>query len=327
MSTKYSVILPVCHGGAFLRTALSTLSKVAIPAGGAEFLVVGEGWERVPPDASEDAAGRFRFLRHAGKNRSSALNAACKQANGDVWVFADDDCAFPQDWLLRIDRAIGEHPEAAVIGGRDELPPHAGLFDLALDHALNSFAGTGGIRTNSARRAGRYHPKLWNMTIRADAARRVTHGEAVFDPGLAVHEDVELIDRIAKGGGTIVHAPEIVVGHYRDTTFGSFFLRNLRMARVCRERGIHRPAHAALISFFASLLGTGLSAAAFPALWAVHGLLVGAYGSLLGAAGISGAWKARRPILALAVPALIVGLHVSRALGFALPKNRGAANQ
>ena len=165
------------------------------------------------------------------------------------------------------------------------------------------------------------------MTIRADAARLVTHGEAVFDPDLAVHEDVELIDRIAKGGGTIIHVPEIVVGHYRDTTFGSFFLRNLRMARVCRERGIHRPAHAALISLFASLLCTGLAAAAFPALWAVHGLLVGAYGSLLGAAGISGAWKARRPLLALAVPALILGLHVSRALGFALPKNTGAANQ
>lgn len=323
MTAKYSVIIPVCHGGAFLGTALSTLSKVAIPPGGAEFLIVGESREIVPTIVPENAADRFLLVRHHGPNRSSMLNAACGQAAGDVWVFADDDCSFPQDWLLRIDRAIAEHPEAAVLGGRDELPSRAGLFDMALDRALNSFAGTGGIRTNASYRAGRYHPKLWNMVVRADAARRVASGGAVFDPNLAVHEDVDLIERIVKSGGPIVHEPDIVVGHYRDTTFGSFFLRNLRMARVCREKGIHIRAHAALVLLFTVLLGTGFAAPAFPALWPIHVLMFGAYGALLCSAGVAGAWQARRPTLTLAVPAFILALHISRALGFALPRRAG----
>lgn len=318
MPPRYSVILPICHGGKFLHTALSTLARVAVPQGGVEVLVVGDSPDALAPEMAGADSPEFRFLRHAG-NRSAALNAACTAARGEIWIFADDDCAFPADWLLRIERALDDHPRAAVIGGRDVLPPQARHFDRALDHALNSFAGTGGIRTHSGLRAGRYYPKLWNMTVRADAARQASPHAMFFDPDLAVHEDVELVERIANKNAEIVHVPEVVVHHYRDTTFPSFFLRNLRMAKVCRERGIHRRAHLALAAFFAALPLTGLTSMVFPAMSPVPLLLCAGYGTLLCATGLVSAWQSRQLSLAITVPALIVALHVARALGFVLP--------
>lgn len=321
MPPKYSVILPVCHGGRFLHTALSTLARVTVPHGGAEVLVVGDSPDALAPEATGESGPQFRFLKNSG-SRSAALNAACSAARGEIWVFADDDCAFPADWLLRIERALHDHPRAAVIGGRDELPAQAGLFDRALDHTLNSFVGTGGIRTSAGFRAGRYYPKLWNMTIRADAARRASDESAWFDPDLAVHEDVELIERIARSGAEVAHVPEVVVGHYRDTTFPSFFLRNLRMARVCRERGIHRRAHLALAAFFAAVPLAGLAATAWPALAPLFILPCAGYGAALGATGFASAWKSRRPALSVLVPALVFALHLARAIGYCLAPNR-----
>jgi GT2 family glycosyltransferase len=321
MVPRYSVILPVCHGGKFLQTALSTLARVTVPQGDVEVLVVGDGMGALAPEGAGESGPKFRFLKHSGC-RSAALNAACAAARGDIWVFADDDCAFPVEWLLRIERALHDHPKAAVIGGRDELPPQAGLFDCALDHALNSFIGTGGIRTGAGLRTGRYYPKLWNMTIRADAARLASVGSSFFDPDLAVHEDVELIERIAKSGAAIVHVPEIVVGHYRDTTFPSFFLRNLRMAGVCRERGIHCRAHLALAAFFVAMPLTGLASTALPALGPLFVLPCVGYGTALGATGVASAWKSRRPALAAMVPALVFALHLARAIGYCLTPSR-----
>jgi hypothetical protein len=283
--------------------------------------VVGDRPGALQREAAGESALRFRVLDHPG-SRSSALNAACAAARGDIWIFADDDCAFPADWLQRIELAIHNHPWAAVIGGRDELPPQARLFDRALDHALNAFVGTGGIRTGAGIRAGRYYPKLWNMTVRADAIRRASAGSTFFDPGLAVHEDVDLIERIIRNGGQVTHVPEIVVGHFRDTTFPSFFLRNLRMARVCRERGIHRRAHLALAAFFTAVPLAGLASPLLPALGPLFLLLCAGYGSALGATGLARAWKSCQPALAVAVPALIFALHLARAIGYCLTPGR-----
>lgn len=315
MPPKYSVILPVCHAGKFLYAALESLAQTSSPQAGFEILVVGDSPDMDIARSKIMPANRSVFIRHGG-SRAAALNAACAVAQGEIWVFADDDCVFPKDWLLRIERALKDHPEAAVVGGRDQLPKVAALFDTSLDHALNSFAGTGGIRNDFSIRAGNYYPKLWNMIIRAEAAIRVSPGHDIFNTNLCVHEDVELVDRIIKNGGQVLYEPEIVVGHYRDTNFPSFFCRNLHMAQVCRAKGIHRRAHLAAVCFFVAIF---LTAAAAPVLSAsawTFGVLSGSYATLLGLTGLTAAWRSHRPVLALTVPALIISLHVARAIGF-----------
>ena len=315
MNPGVSVILPICHGGRFLRTALSTLGEAVSPSEGFEILVVGDPLHLAGLQDAVSSTVPLRFINHTG-NRASALNAACAAARGEIWAFADDDCIIPRDWLLQIEHAMAQHPGAAGIGGTDLLPQKSGLFDRSLDLTLNSFAATGGIRNATSVSAGRYYPKLWNMAVRARAGHLAANGNHVFNPLLNVHEDVELADRIMKGGGIILRTPEIAVGHYRDTNFRSFLFRNFHMGQVCRSQGIHRQVHTLAAGFFTALIMAGLIAPfSVLAMW-VFCVLSGCYTCMLVISGFSAAWSSRHILLVFTVPALIVSLHVSRIIGY-----------
>jgi len=294
------------------------LAGVKAPAGGFEILIAGEGASSEPGHLPESV----RYIPQAG-SRVAALNAACDAAQGQIWVFADDDCEFPQDWLVRIEQALRANPDADILGGRDALPSDASLFDHALDLTLNSLAGTGGIRTAATVSAGRYYPKLWNMVVRSDAARRAAIDGAIFNPSLDVHEDVELSERIARNGGKILHIPEIMVWHHRDTDFMSFFFRNIRMAKVCREQGIHRTVHVAAAAFFATMALAGMTAPRSQGAGRMLFLLAGSYGLLLSVTGVVSAWKAKSPAMLIMVPILTLSLHLARAIGYVLGPTRG----
>ena len=54
--------------------------------------------------------------KRPGKSR--ALNRALKHAQGDLLVFADDDVIPDSKWLIAIDRAATDFPQANVFGGR-----------------------------------------------------------------------------------------------------------------------------------------------------------------------------------------------------------------
>jgi GT2 family glycosyltransferase len=319
---KYSVILPVCHGGKFLTQALVTLANVTFPPGGFEVIIAGEK-QAVSglSDFNSDQA-QLRIVENEG-NRSEILNAACIAARGSVWVFADDDCAFPDDWLLTIEDALIAHPDAVVLGGVDILAPGAGVFDLALDEVLNSFAGTGGVRRGSRIRAGRYYPKLWNMIVLADAAKQVVldaaHQRLIFDPSLCVHEDVDLSQRITASGGKVVYAPDVRVWHCRDTNFASFFKRNMLMAQICRRLVIHRGAHLTLVALVMGLPAMGIASLAVPTLMTVFVFMAAIYGIAVSVAGVKGAVKKKRVVLTGLIPALIAALHVARVAGYLLP--------
>ena len=319
---KFSVILPVCHGGKFLAHALATLADVSAPQDGFEVIIAGN-----KPEMNDPAV--FTFNRMQSRtvdcegNRSVILNAACAAARGSIWVFADDDCIFPGDWLLNIEHALIAHPEAVVLGGVEFLPHGAGVFDLALDEALNSFAGTGGVRGGRGVRAGRYYPKLWNMTVLAAAAKKATlDGQdqcLIFDPSLCVHEDVDLVQRIEACGGKVAYVPEVMVGHYRDTNFVSFFKRNMCMARICRRLGINRGAHLALVALMIGFPTMGVASLVVEELKGFFLAALGVYTAVVILTGSKGAVKKKRAVLAGVIPGLIVALHVAKAAGYILP--------
>ena len=322
MPPHYSVIVPVCHGGVFLHRAISSLNRIKAPTAGVEFLIVGEAPDLKAVESIAEDLDEMHLIIHSG-NRSSALNKACAAAKGNILVFTDDDCVLPEDWLLRIEDALTRNPEAAVIGGRDSLPEDTDLFALSLDQALNSVIATGGIRNNAGLAAGQYCPKLWNMVVKADAARLVARSNVIFDTNLNVHEDVELVDRIRQNGGEVLYIPDVVVGHYRDTNFRSFVLRNAHMAHVCRQKGIHTRAHMVLTIFFTMLLALAAATPFMTSTAILFSILLGAYFSVLAASGLGAAWRRSRPALLFTVPALIFALHAARAAGYTFIPARG----
>lgn len=282
---EFSVIVPVVHGGRFLEETLGSLRALDYPA------------------------DEFEVLPAEGASRGAALNAACRRARGRVLVFTDDDCIVPRDWLRVLRAALARDRNVGVIGGRDELAPAGSAFDRAMDFVLNSFLGTGNLRHGDRRGAGRYYPKLWCMAVPREAAAAVEDGQGLlFDEKLPLGEDMDLAARVERAGSRIAYAPEWVVAHHRETTWGSFARRSFLSGRVSRALGLQALPHALL-----SVLAVAL-------FWPPSLL---AYLAVLAAEGVRALIVTGSAAAAALVPGLLATCHVARALGWLSGRFRG----
>lgn len=329
---EYSIVIPICHGGVLLREMLLSLRVIDYPR--PRFEVILSGTQNDMDDARAVAAEaeatgiHMIYCGSEDRRRSALLNIACRAARGRYLAFADDDCIFRKDWLKKLDDTFQWHPEAGIVGGIDELEKPRRIFDIALDRVLNSPIGTGGVCLGRASSTGQYYPKLWNMALPRHVAMEVaSFPEAdcpeIFDEDFSVHEDVALAEKIRQTGKKIVFAPEVRIGHKRDTSFLSFVIRNFKMAQVSRRMGVHRPAHWALaalvldVSFFA-VAYTFVPPVVRPPL--IIFILI--YGFVLSIGALEGYWKTRRVLVSAVIPVLMICLHFSRGFGTLWPFQR-----
>jgi GT2 family glycosyltransferase len=338
-SRRFSIIVPVCHGGGFLEAALASLLALETPPEAFEVLVAADAADaearRIVETAARRATASVRFVSHPSTNRAVLLNLACAHACGAWLVFTDDDCIAPPNWLTALKAAIENAPDAAVIGGSDAYRADGAAFGVALDWVLRSYVGGGGSRTPGVAAVGQYYPRLWNMAVRRDVALALTKTSPqdapqadrppVFDETLAVHEDVDLGERLKRAGLPLVFAPAVRVEHSRDTTPWSFLRRNFRMARVCRQKGIHRFAHWTLAGAMLGGAVLVVLAMALRGWWPAPALAAGAYLTVLLVSALAAARATRRAAMLFWVPLLAGGVHAARATGFLLawpPRHR-----
>ena len=330
-SLKYSILVPVDHGGHFQERALLSLRQMDFPLEGVEVLVVGAGNDSTSKDIVKKEAtlfsGTMTYVDCPESNRSRAMNTACEIGRGEVFVFIDDDCVIGKVWLKNLDDVFAREGDIGIVGGPDECDPEGPVFMLALDGVLNSLVGTGGLRRGDGPRTGTYYPRQWNMAVPREIAfgavlKREGRKPVVFDEILAVHADVDLARRIERAGKRILFEPTFAIGHSRDTTFGSFVRRNFNMARGSRTLGVHRVPHVvlAVVALSACVL---LPASRFvPA--ARYVLLSDAivYVCILLAGAVSGVKRAGRLSVAWIIPILLLLLHLSRGTGYLFPAKR-----
>jgi glycosyltransferase involved in cell wall biosynthesis len=333
-SLDFSILLPVCHGGQFLYKSLCSLRDIDFPHHRFEVLVAGLKGDEQSKSIVEREAGlasySIRYIECSGMNRAGLLNQACSVAKGDTLAFADDDCIFFPDWLKKLEHALKLENNSGVIGGEDNLVGDASSFDLALDYVLNSFLGTGGVRKGQGSRIGKYYPKLWNMAVPRDVAFHVTVKNkegipSVFNESLTVHEDVDLANRIERAGKRVIFAPEVRIGHCRDTTFTAFFLRNMAMARTCKSLGVHNIPHIMLTIFILSIGLLAIFSSIFPPLLNVFSIVTGLYVAVLLGSALRGFKRSRRWSMLVLIPLLLFSLHLSRGLGYLFPWNNRKA--
>ncbi|MEW6600309.1 MAG: glycosyltransferase [Nitrospirota bacterium] len=330
----FSILVPVCHGGRFLYQSLCSLRDTDFPHHRFEVLIAGlEGDEQskgIVVSEAGSASYSVRYLECSGRNRAGRLNQACFAAKGKILAFADDDCVFFPDWLTQIEHALKLRDNVGVIGGKDDLRGETSSFGIALDYVLNSFWGTGGVRTGQGR-IGQYYPKLWNMAIPRDVAMGVAIGDEkgylqIFKESLDIHEDVDLANRIKKAGKRVIFAPEVRIGHCRDTTFHAFFRRNMVMARTCKNLGVHHFPHIMLATFIMSITVLTMFALIFPPLRNVLAIVTGIYVAVLLLSAFGGFKRTRRWSMLVMIPWLLFSLHLSRGLGYLFPRNNRKAS-
>ena len=102
-----------------LRDVLDRFSTLMVPDGGWKLMVVDNGSTDATLALLQSYVGRLPLTvlsePRAGKNR--ALNSALSSVEGSLVVLTDDDVLPQADWLIQLQQAAVDHPEACFFGG------------------------------------------------------------------------------------------------------------------------------------------------------------------------------------------------------------------
>ncbi|MCG3179851.1 MAG: hypothetical protein BIFFINMI_02197 [Phycisphaerae bacterium] len=333
-SPDISLIVPIYHSGPMLREMLASARAQTDNSARLELLVAGpaddEASRRIVADEAAVAGFPIRYVPAPCARRAALLNAACAQARGRLFAFVDDDVVLVPGWLDKLTDLFRADPDLGIVGGPDRLADRPRALDVAFDCILHSLLGSGGARSGRGPRLARYCPRLWNMALpRAVAEAAALPGDGppglrLFDDSLEVCEDLELGRRIEAAGRRVAFAPELIVRHRRDTTFGAIVGREFLLARTSRRLGIRRGPHRLLAGGL--MAGLLLAVAAFFVPAARVALIGGAglYAAALLVVGLVGLLRTRRLAVLVIVPALLACLHFARAAGYLVPARPGA---
>jgi glycosyltransferase involved in cell wall biosynthesis len=124
---------------------LASLAAAEAPSGGWKLIAVDNASTDATPQILRSFADRLPLTvlsePVAGKNR--ALNLALGEAQGDLFVFCDDDVLVAPDWLTQWRAAADAHPEFALLAGatRPHWPEAAPDWGLPPD-AVSIIFGT-----------------------------------------------------------------------------------------------------------------------------------------------------------------------------------------
>ncbi|HEX9022528.1 MAG TPA: glycosyltransferase family 2 protein [Geobacteraceae bacterium] len=193
---KCSIIIPVKPGGRV--KALDALAKSDYPAGAVEALVA------------------------EGRQPSRQRNRAAALATGDLIYFLDDDSLVAPGFLKKTIPHYRD-PAVAAVGGPSLTPESDGILQRSFGLAFASALGGGAMR-NRYRQTGAARPTsdreliLCNLSFR----RALFLQQGGFDERLYPNEENELLERIDRGGGRLIHDPGLAVYRSQRPSLGAF---------------------------------------------------------------------------------------------------------
>jgi len=191
-----SIIIPVKPGGRV--SALAALRKADYPPAFLEILVT------------------------EGRQPSRQRNRAAAVAGGEILYFLDDDSQISPGFLHKAVRHYDE-PAVAAAGGPSLTPDTDSPLQHSFALALASVIGGGGMR-NRYRQMGEVRATcdreliLCNLSFRRELF--LSHGG--FDERLYPNEENELLERIRRGGGRLIHDPGLAVFRSQRSSLKAF---------------------------------------------------------------------------------------------------------
>jgi GT2 family glycosyltransferase len=318
---KVSIILATRNRQLSLQEALLSLSGLTYCRDRCEIIVIDDdshdGTENVARAMSPVLPFVVRYYKlKERKGVAGARNVGMREADGDIFVFTDDDCLFPEDWLSLL-VAPFDSPRIGVVGGPDVAPENSSFFSKCVDYLFTSFIGTGGLRRGNKLRAGRYYPKGCNLAI----LRRAILEVGGFDESLFPGEDIEMAYRIEKTGYLIAYAHQAFVWHRRKDNLRDYLKKmyGVGYTRVVLGRkhsGLNQIGH--MIPFLGLLTIISLGALSFLSPMALRALIVffGGYLLIALAAGVQSLFRIRDFRAVFVVPFLVVIHHAAHGVGY-----------
>lgn len=214
-----TVVFATRNRAVALVPVLESFTGLTAPEGGWKLLVIDNGSTDDTPTLLRGYTDRLPLTvlsePRAGKNR--ALNTALPHFQGELIVLTDDDVLPQADWLVQLQRAARDHPDASLFGGT--VLPHwsrprpAWLTEAAVPFSV--------LYAQQKREAGScsydaiFGPNMavrgrvfaagyrFSETVGPDETRRM----------YAMGGETEFLRRMEAAGYTGWFVPEAVVGH------------------------------------------------------------------------------------------------------------------
>lgn len=212
-----SVIVPAFNAEACLAECLEALLIQTCRRTRYEILVVDDG----STDRTAEIARQFdvQLVQQPNSGPAAARNRGAKEANGEIFLFTDADCAPAYDWIEKM-AAPMQDPE--VVGVKGVYRTHqrelvARFVQLEYEDKYRRMTGQESID--------------FIDTYSAAYRRRVFNENGGFDvyfPTPSV-EDQEFSFRLARKGYKLVFLPDAIVYHRHDTTLGQYWRRKFNI--------------------------------------------------------------------------------------------------
>nr|WP_307726532.1 glycosyltransferase family 2 protein [Trichlorobacter sp.] len=288
----------------------------------------------IKPGLVPQAAGRIvslgwladhcELLVSEGINPSCQRNQAVQQAKGEIIYFIDDDSMVVPDALQRLEQHFVD-PQVVAVGGPSLTPSTDTILQRAIGAALASPLGAGGVRNRyravgAVRQTTERELILCNLAIRRDAFLAA----GGLDERLYPNEENELLDRLKKSGGQLLHDPALAVERSQRASVPAFVRQMYRYGRGRAEQ-TKIAGFSGLMPFVPLVFLLYLLTLPFVQLLLWWGPLL-LYLSVVTVCTVRAAVQARSAWFLLLLPFLFPLLHISNGVGllvgFLLPQKR-----
>jgi hypothetical protein len=151
----------------------------------------------------------FRYLLENEPGKSRALNAALREARGEIIAFTDDDCIPSPGWVDNILDEFDSDAELSVLGGRVE------LYDKEDVHQAVVLSNHRTLVTNLSDVCTTPIIIGANMAFRKSVLRVIQGFDPLLGPGTACRaaEDIDIVYRSLKMNFKIAYSPKVLVLH------------------------------------------------------------------------------------------------------------------
>jgi GT2 family glycosyltransferase len=176
-----------------------------------EVVILDQSTDEASERAVCDAFGkeeRLRYIRSETVGKSVSLNLLIEAARGELLALTDDDTVVPPDWLMTIERAFAEVPEADILFGQVHADRANSCIPGAHIPALY-------FRERRWLKFGEVAGMGANMAMRREIAQRTGKFDTLMGPGtdLFAAEEGDFIYRAQKAGARILMEPSVKLVH------------------------------------------------------------------------------------------------------------------